>query len=447
MTDENKEKIELTPAEESPWGNFLLKTIELDETNKTVEGWHWFFGLYYLYNKLTTFRNFNFTSLKNALPDGNWLKEIDDVAMQEIDINIDEIGLLPLVNDLLNSTDITSTIDFSALSFDKSIDFSRFIFPVDVSFEHTKFYDEVIFNLTMFYENANFNKTIFYKQTFFNGTKFFKLINFIDVRFFGELSFVNAVLKITSFQNTKFYHFANFSKATFSEVVMFNNATFFHFSFFNGVTFAERVSFSDVKFKKSVPHFYDSKFHSDITWERDIKLWPQIKKYTKKHNSIEHTNQTADQNAYENLAYHMKVAEKHHDEHFFFRQEMRCRRNLGSIFNSLIYGFYEYLADYGYGVGRAFSWWLGHILIGALALFGFRYFYGINDFINDAGCALGVSLANSHGFFFMGDRLDNCYMVFKNVPFFTAIWATQTVFGIALLFLVLLTLRVRFRLK
>ena len=424
MTDE--EEIELTPCQDSPWYKFMHETISCDIGAGKLNGWHWFWCLYYAKHR---FKNFDLATIQNTLPDGHWIKKINDsdIASNENEYKDDIYPMVATLFEKIGKPEIISTIDFSEILFDNDIDFSNFIFPVEVDFSNTVFSKEASFIDAIFIETASFNNAKFHEETFFGKALFFYVGNFDATSFFSNV---------------------DFSGAIFSQIAGFRGTKFFSLSEFSNTTFAGHTTFAGTKFNTYVPHFYNAKISPDTIWERDISNWPQLNKY--KHNLEQEVIDVilcVNQNAYENLAYNMKTAEKYHDEHFFFRQEMRCRRKLGNFFNSLIYGFYEYLADYGYGVGRAFSWWLVHIIIGSLALFGFRFFYGINDFINDAGCALGVSLANSHGFFFMGDRLDNCYGVFKDLPFFTAIWATQTVFGIALLFLLLLTLRTRFRLK
>ena len=451
MTEENKdEEIKLTPAEESPWHQFLKDIISYDTDDKSLAAFNWFWGIYYAKDR---FKNFDLKKIQNMLPDEHPIKKINDDIIAKIETDIVyKNGIYSIVETLfekLGNPKIIDEMDFSGVVFDNSINFSSFIFPLQVSFKNTTFSNDAFFDGAVFCNNSDFTNTSFLGDTSFNSVKFIQVVNFEGANFLKNASFSNVLFpNIANFQNVNFFKTSNFIGANFPVAAAFRDAKFHDLPLFRNTIFNGNTNFTGVWFETHAPHLHDAKIGADITWDKNIKLWPQTKKHkiditARKYKTRIENNQSS----YENLVHHMKIVEKYHDQHFFFRQEMRCRRKLGSIFNSLIYGFYEYLADYGYGVGRAFSWWLVHIIIGSLALFGFRFFYGINDFINDAGCALGVSLANSHGFFFMGDRLDNCYGVFKDLPFFTAIWATQTVFGIALLFLLLLTLRVRFRLK
>ena len=99
--------------------------------------------------------------------------------------------------------------------------------------------------------------------------------------------------------------------------------------------------------------------------------------------------------AYETLIHLMEKQNKHHERHRFFREEMRWRQ-LGNkltekrLINAAWQGDYEYYSlgkllensftiaffwlydttsEYGHGIGRAFGWWLLHIILGAIAIF------------------------------------------------------------------------------
>ena len=143
----------------------------------------------------------------------------------------------------------------------------------------------------------------------------------------------------------------------------------------------------------------------------------------------------------------MESLNKYHDQHFFFRQEMRCRRKLGSFFNYLIYGLYQGLANYGYGVGHAFMAWFLHICFWSVILY-FFVFQGKCGLYQRLTCSFFTSLSNAHSFFLSKkERLTNCSEIIKDTSLFDFAWAMETISGALFLFLVLLTLRTRFRLK
>ena len=410
MTGE-KEKIELTHFEESPWGKFLLSMARLDKTSETPDGWYWLIGLHYLLG-ITIKR------IQDYLPDEHPLKTapLPDIG--------EELVLKQIISELrqgLGNPKKINKIDFSNLKFKNFVNFSNLIFPIDVTFSNSEFYDKVHFDYT---------ESFIY--TSFSGACFFDTVQFMEAR-----------LSTTEFQKTLFYGFANFFNATFTKLVVFKGAIFFDFARFNDVIFLGRTDFSEVNFKNHPPHFYNAKPNADITW-RNAK-WPSM--------NIQTLPDLIDQNqsTYENLAYHMKTLEKYHDQHLFFREEMRCRRKIGSFFNSLLYGFYEVLADYGYGVGRALFWWFLHIILGAIAIFIIASCAGLGT-QQALFCSTSTSFANANPFVFIGFKeggLTDCYKVLHYLlPIeFGTIRGVQTFFGIPLLFILLATLRIRFRLK
>ncbi len=426
MTDENDEN-ELKRPESTPWGKFMLDTISCDIGAGKLNGWHWFWCLYYAKHR---FKNFDLATIQNTLPDGHWIKKINDsdIASNENEYKDDIYPMVATLFEKIGKPEIISIIDFSEILFDNDNDFSNFIFPVEVDFSNTVFSKEASFIDAIFIETASFNNAKFHEETFFGKALFFYVGNFDATSFFSNV---------------------DFSGAIFSQIAGFRGTKFFSLSEFSNTTFAGHTTFAGTKFNIYVPHFYNAKISPDIIWERDISNWPQLNKY--KHNFEQEVIDVilcVNQNAYENLAYNMKTAEKYHDEHFFFRQEMRCRRHIEK--NRRIrcaFWLYEKLSDYGYGIERAVVAWFWHIIIGALILFFIRSVDRWNMSFDDLGCSLGISLSNSHAFFFKGDRLKNCYKTFETLPAFNVIWGVQTITGTLLIFLVLLTLRVRFRLK
>ncbi len=131
---------------------------------------------------------------------------------------------------------------------------------------------------------------------------------------------------------------------------------------------------------------------------------------------------------------------------------MRCRRWLGESFiKRLPHWLYQIFADYGYGVERAFAWWLGNIIAGAYVIAWM--FAGVDiKYDESLSCAISASFANANPYIFFGfesSSLKACYTELDiNIPTkFAIIRAIQTIFGLAILFLLLLTIRIRFRLK
>ena len=161
--------------------------------------------------------------------------------------------------------------------------------------------------------------------------------------------------------------------------------------------------------------------------------------------------------AWDRLALIMSQREKSPERHEFFRLKMRAlRQRDGCNFPSLVNWLFDVTSDYGWGIRRAFSWWFGHVAFGAVIL-------GATTEADHASTAKGyflivrdsilVSFANAHAFLglasdggYLHGASENLTKAYHVDWLYSAVGATQTVLGPILLFLVLLTLRNRFRL-
>ena len=391
-----------------------------------------------------------------------------------------------LFHDDINFTyaTLSSIADFNNITFSGKIQFLNATFASDVSFNNTIFSNKAIllsstdfrnatfaggasfnnatfssvstFSMNVDFTLATFAKTAYFKKVnfagigsaYFKGVKFSqganfddatfkKIANFDDVKFLGKSQFCKVkFLDGANFDKAEFSEDANFDKAEFSEKVSFINAIFSEEIKFDGATFEGHTNFINTKFKKYVPSFHKAEVYSNTSWSTVIKHWPSSKK-PKDEEMAEIISYN--QNTYENLSSRMKELDKYHDEHFFYRQEMRCRRQFENFFIRFPYVAYDVLSDYGYSIGWAFSWWALHILLGTAFIWAVT---------KNALCAFPVSFANAHGFLpFHKGSLSGCYKLFVGNDIFNIIWGVQTIIGILLLFLLLLTLRIRFRLK
>ncbi len=444
----------ITPEEQiiisNAWYRFLIDTIKLDKKTEGIpNGWHWFWGLYYLYNKPDKLVMSHIERIKETVPDEHWLKKIGDDELNEINNSSMSSNLIEPISNLLNKFKeieiiATTPIDFSNLSFHEHINFSEFIFLTEVSFSKTNFLFNADFSMTTFYGSAFFNYAEFRKDVDFQNTKFFEIVEFSEAKFF-ESAYFNKVLfpELANFYKTTFFKAARFTGATFSQIAGFRNTKFSGNVDFSNTDFKGHTNFIGADFKERPPHFYNAKLSADITWRN--ATWPSMNSKT----NLDLIDQN--QNAYENLTYHMKTLEKYHDTHFFFRQEMRCRRKLGSVFNSLLYGFYEYFADYGYGVERALMAWVLHIVLGMVVIMS-TVSYSEMGLQESLFCSASVSVANANPYVFLVINEGGLMACYEKLNWFlpmvfSAVRGFQTIAGIPLLFLVLLTLRIRFRLK
>ena len=488
MTDkENTEEIELDDAEDNPWYQFFLASIELDKGDDDgtgargakPHGWHWFWGIYGLHREISAFPQLDIDEIEKKLPDNECLRlkphEQEEASFhgEILPTEMQKEATSALYNFLKESDSLETVreIDFSGVFFEDEVIFSNLIFPVRVSFKDSEFHNCV-----------NFIGTCFFRSADFLCTKFFNLAYFSDIKFFSDVTFSNAVFSSCSnFDYTVFSNHANFLNTVFSYVAVFTGAKFLHSAIFSKAEFHNGVIFSDVTFSKGAtfrntifsfraifdkviitghtdfkyaefkdipPSFRNVDMYSDIIWD-EIK-WPILNK--------ESQRKTVKQNisTYEDLASYMKKLDKPQNEHIFYREYMRCRGWLEKQPMKFFYRLYEILADFGYGVEPAFRYWRWHMYAGAviIAIISLTNSWlecwkdGALEATKSALCSIPLSFANAHSFLpFHKGALEGCYDYFMDSNFFNTIWVFQTLAGIILLFLVLLTLRIRFRLK
>ena len=491
MTKTVKEEIKLARAAGRYWYWFMLTSAELDRTNDKPNGWHWFWGLDYLHQEQNKFPKFDVAKIQNTVHDKHWLKKVSISNLPPVRGN-----LRNLVAELSSylKTDGYSKIDFSRYNNEINNNFSNFIFPIKVSFEKSGFFADANFKNTVFLKDALFSDTTFFKDARFNDIKFLKNAFFSNAKFFENADFENA--EFQKKEDSKFYEEADFYKKTakfrntiFKKIANFRNAKFWNYANFKGANFGGRTIFQQARFELHAPRFYGAEFNNELILNR-IEL-PESKKFTRgtvngnyqktidtSKDAYEDYQKTIEENksAYETLIYLMEKQNKHHDKHRFFREEMRWRqfgnkltkeRRLAYLHerrdeypallriehNSeiLFFCLYDKISDYGYGIGRTFSWWLGHILAGLSAIFAVAFFNSCWGFYEILFCSTSVSLSNANPFVFAiinDGKLMECYNELNDLSpiFFGTIRGLQTFFGIALLFLLLTTLRVRFRL-
>ncbi len=462
----------------------MQKSIELDGTN-FPRGYHWFWGLYFLHENVTKFPKINLKALQNKSPDEHWLRKIEadetgfipDSEIDEIPPSAIQNNKLCILHDYLNEIEYPKDIDFSGLLFKKKTNFSNLIFPIDTDFSNSKFLKDVLLNDTKFLSKADFSNTAFSQDVLFNDAIFFETADFEDATFQSKDSYRKETAK---FRNTIFKKIANF-----------RNATFWGYANFKGAKLAGRAFFQKAQFECHAPRFYDATFNNEMTWA-GIKLpkfaEAKVDRYTKvddefkpvkcgectdcakcveRDKCIKHAkcvrckklieeNRTRrieeNQNSYENTAILLAGQNKYHDQHFFFREEMRCRRELeGDTLIRWAFGLYEGLTDYGYGIERAFKAWAWHIVFGIIAIATTASCAGVG-LQENLFCSISTSIANANPFVFViikDGSLMECYkeLNMRSPMMFGAIRGFQTFIGVTLLFLLLTTLRIRFRLK
>ena len=442
---------DITPEQQkiisNAWHKFFIETTTFDSDHDKPNGWCWFWCLYDTYNNSYELPNLDLATIQSKLHNQHWLKITNDKIQEACDIiNGDNTtgdskflgsGLVLLHN--LGKANLPKfpKIDFSGLPFDDKMDFLDFIFPVDTDFSNTTFSKDVYFTNAVFFDTASFKNAEFHGET------------------------------------------ANFRNATFEKEADFEKATFKNYANFKGATFSDRTIFQLAKFELHAPRFYGAKFNNELILNR-IKL-PDAKKDKKNENDnddeLYEKRVEENKSAYETLIHLMEKQNKHHERHRFFREEMRWRqlgnkitekrlinaawqgdeeyysfgKLFGNSFTIIFFWLYDTTSEYGHGIGRAFGWWLLHIILGAIAIFIIASCAGLGT-EQALFCAASTSSANANPFVFIGFKeggLMDCYKVLHYLlPIeFGTIRGIQTFIGIPLLFILLTTLRVRFRIK
>ena len=138
----------------------------------------------------------------------------------------------------------------------------------------------------------------------------------------------------------------------------------------------------------------------------------------------------------------MSRLEKPLDRHRFFRLKMRARRRVDASFLNIMNWLFDAIADYGWGVGRSFTWWFGHWAVSGLVL------YANTPPAATAAegwklptAALATGFANAHAFLRLtaeGGYLEPCQELLENNdvwgPLTATIGTVQAVLGPVFLF-------------
>ena len=356
-------------------------------------------------------------------------------------------------------------MDFRGHEFDEEVDFSDLVL-INSDFDGAQFDGTAYFRNARFHSTASFHETRFKGHAFFEGVEFDVSARFMGTEFWCGCSFRDARFGAAWCNDARFFErgfpsnmipvtLVNFANAKFTSVVDFREAVFGDADpkrsrttwpervvDFSGSRFEEQASFYKATFG-SAPAFFDTDLHADTNF--DGVHWEQ--------GGGDRVSPGYAVRAWERLELIMSQLEKPLDRHRFFRLKMRYRRRIDGPLLRVLNKLFEMTCDYGWGVQRAFCWWIGHWIAFALVLFlntGLQT--GTRDSWELARAALGVGFANGHAF--LGLAKDGGYLESsRRLLESNDVWGllssagtVQAVLGPKFLFLVLLTLRNRFRL-
>ena len=355
-------------------------------------------------------------------------------------------------------------MDFSGHTFESEANFSDLVL-IDSNFKGAHFKRIVHFDRSTFQVSATFDEAHFHHQAFFHGAQFLSASHFFNTKFDCGASFADANFDgvwftgaefsgdgfgkgaipeiLVSFGNVKFGSYVDFRETIFGSIEEdWRRGRFERVVDFSGAEFVARTSFTKATFG-GVPAFFDAALYDDT--EFDGVVWDR--------KAARRIRASYAVRAWERLELMMSQLEKPQDRHRFFRFKMRARRQTDGVLLNCLNWLFEITSDYGWGVSRALISWLAHWISVALLLFGNACFHAVNPDVSKlAWSALGTSFANAHAF--LGLAREGGYLaasrelmashdVWGLLP---VIGTVQSMLGPVFLFLLLLTLRNRYRL-
>jgi hypothetical protein len=452
---DDSEKTELTDANDNPW--YWLATVYGEQTGQFHDELPYYDGD---------------LAKKNRIAWNRWVaEEISEEARSTlIEKGFDAAELIPFSDiekkehyaAVLKRSDRESVTlpkpsecaDFYSNRFDHHRLFTRYLFPTTVDFRSATFIS-----------NADFQESTFGENALFISTKFCWYATFDSVRFRSYVGFSSAIFsKDASFRRATFHSHAEFGPVTFGQKVTFESATFYQYAYFGSARFnmdanfnavqfhraanfintkfSSTTQFSEVVYRSAVPKFFGATLHEGTEWHG--VEWPSP---TPNLDDDDDKEDTAQQQvyAYERLKQEMEKLKKHEDEQFFFRKELRARRELHTWRSTYwwLNFLYEKLSNYGYGVVRPL------VAFAALFFAGFALLaldpFGFAGTKMSAWHAAHISLANMFGGIPLRTIARNADDVLARPAQAFAIF--QTIAGVVLLFLFFLALRNRFRLR
>jgi hypothetical protein len=384
-----KDNTELKPAEENPW--YVLATLYGENPDKNTlalnkDLWNKFF--------------------KHKLEGQPLAKEISERFYSRLSGQF-----LPNPQE---------GIDFSNTNFKERLNLMTFEFPKHAKFANSRFNRGLVLQAAKFDSGANFSNAKFFEHADFGMVEFTKEVIFYQSDFYtdGVLCDDGDVVCV------------RFDKAIFKGLCTFMDASFHRSSSFNNCQFVGPCNLSKAKFEKNYPVIESAVFHQKTTLSAKKEYWP--------------SSQNCEQNPEEAkatceiLREQMEAQGLHEQAHFFFRREMHFARKTGPFWQAIPNCFFYFLSDYGYSILRPVLGLLSCWITGALIYFDTTKL--------TFGGAMGLSVSN----LLQITGLQRVYWsdFIEWLPWgLKFLGGAQTLLAIPLLFLLLLGLRNRFRLK
>lgn len=354
---------------------------------------------------------------------------------------------------------------FKQCKFQERAKFSRSRMTHWGQFQNSVFVGSAEFDHAIFDDGVDFTDSLFESYAVFNHAVLEDSATFRRVRFAARAIFYAAKLGYASFQKAQFDDGVDFDRAQFLSPCDFQQSKYGslgtagmnwhyrhpndeddhphsgpHGASFRHVSFAHRVDFENAEFSSSLsfrnasfnfrpPIFFGASLHQGAEWRG--ASWPLPKDGKEAGSFID---------AYACLKLEMDRLNKHEDELDFFALELKSRKAMLGRWKGFSIGLYGWLCDFGRSYIRP--------LIGILAtVVGFMFPFWIWFGDGRALEAVGLSAANT--FAFLGFRKEFIATGLlselpANLQFIAGL---QTVLGATFVFLFILALRNKFRMK
>ncbi len=287
---------------------------------------------------------------------------------------------------------------------------------------------------------ADFAGATFSRKVCFDGQKFLGKAKFSDATFAGGASFLG----------TEFHDAANFSGATF------RCKTDFWRSIFENAAFTSETSFIYAEFHQP-PVFHGAKLHPSTAFSPSLDIWDQF----------ENLNREGARDCFRTLKNHYKVIEAHFEANLFYALEMRATMREEwkerKWRRAALIWVYDKCTAFGLSVFRPLACWLVVQLLLTITLVWFSPANStpLHSVIDSLSLAFSNNLAlpglvDSNLFssqiasvFQIGkmSAYDTMYEFNHRFPGAALALGVAKVFSIAFIFLTLLALRNRFRIK
>ena len=408
-----------------------------------------------------------------------------DFSGHSFDVDVCFSGRI-LINASFKGTKFNALADFRNATFVGTSHFEA------ASFERRCRFDGVAFENTVYFKNATFRETTVFDRTEFKVAAYFGACKFISVpdfkgrplggvgfrgaSFSSDANFEEAIWSIGSnfeaatfrglanFKSTSFVRKADFQRVQFERAADFSFAEFERESNFNDASFKSTTHFRSTSFLEP-PKFFETDLHEDtdfdgVDWHRaeasyTVSWWS---KYVSRRKAREIESDVVDASsaiqAWDRLALVMSRLEKLSERHNFYRLRMRAQRKRdGWGVLSLSNWLFDVLSDYGWSIRRALICWSLHFTAVGLLLFsqtcpqdeGWGAIFGDSLLVSFSNAHAFLGLVSEGGYLY-GSRLRVAAAI-QDIFVLNAVGVVQTVTGPILLFLLLLTLRNRFRLR